>query len=356
MVIYHKEKAVVSTTAFCIFLMWILSLHGNSTHERFVESATTKIYLQKNIPFEFHNFCKDIKKINDTTKTIFFFTFVSLKSNTMNIKRTGFLVAALFFTYMASASTLDTLSVWSTSMNKGIKTIVIAPDDAKTKGSPAYPVLYLLHGHDGSESSWLSIRPNLPEMVQRDSIIVVCPDGENSWYWDQPNDTTMRYETFVASELLNWVDAHYNTLADRRGRAITGLSMGGHGAMWLSIRHKDRFGACGSISGGVDLRPFADKWNLNLALGELTGNEACWDAHTVMPLVDSLNNGDLEMIIDCGYDDFFFGVNQALHDRLMERKIGHDYMVRPGGHTVPYWRNAINYQWIFFRNFFRQKQ
>lgn len=75
------------------------------------------------------------------------------------------------------------------------------------------------------------------------------PDGANSWYWDSPLDPASQFETFVAQELPDWIDARYLTIPSREGRAVTGLSMGGHGALWVALRHKDRFGAAGSTSG-----------------------------------------------------------------------------------------------------------
>lgn len=85
-------------------------------------------------------------------------------------------------------------------------------------------------------------------------MIIACPDGENSWYWDSPLDPASQFETFVSQEFPDWIDAHYPTIPSREGRAVTGLSMGGHGALWTALRHKDRFGAAGSTSGGVDIR------------------------------------------------------------------------------------------------------
>lgn len=95
-------------------------------------------------------------------------------------------------------------------------------------------------------------------------------DGKNSWYWDSPTHADSQYETFVSSELVKYIDTHYSTIKDRKGRAVTGLSMGGHGGMWLSIRHKDVFGAGGSTSGGVDIRPFPHEWKMKEQLGELS--------------------------------------------------------------------------------------
>ena len=257
----------------------------------------------------------------------------------------------LWFSCSVMAATIDTIKVYSPSMKTDVNVLVIAPDGAHRAGAH-YPVLYLLHGHSGNEYSWIGVQPKLPQMAERDGVIVVCPDGKNSWYWDSPVNPKMRYETFVAKELIDYIDAHYATLADRSGRAITGLSMGGHGALWLAIRHQDRFGAGGSTSGGVDIRPFPKNWNMEDALGPRDQNPARWDAYTVINLVDTLQNGSLALVVDCGYQDFFFEVNNSLHQKLLARHIDHDFLVRPGVHNAPYWNNSLDYQWLFFRKFF----
>ncbi|MBO5276894.1 MAG: esterase family protein, partial [Alistipes sp.] len=61
----------------------------------------------------------------------------------------------------------------------------------------------------------------------------------------------------------------------------------------------------------------------------------------------------LKLIIDCGSEDFFFKVNCEFHDKLMEAKIPHDFYVRPGVHNWDYWRNSIQYQVLFFSNYFK---
>ena len=142
--------------------------------------------------------------------------------------------------------------------------------------------------------------------------------------------------------------------ADRKGRAITGLSMGGHGAMWNAIRHKDTFGASGSTSGGMDIRPFPKNWDMSKQLGEYESNKEVWDNHTVINQIDKIENGDLAIIVDCGEGDFFLNVNKDLHNRLLEKKIDHDFITRPGGHTGQYWNNSIDYQILFFDKFFKK--
>jgi Predicted esterase len=260
----------------------------------------------------------------------------------------------LLSAFAVYASRVDTISIRSNAMNKGIKAVTIVPE--KALEGQRCPVVYLLNGYSNNHRSWLMIKPCLREYSDRYGIIFVCPDGQNSWYWDSPNNpTSMLFETFISKELIEYIDANLPTIADRKARAITGLSMGGHGALWNAIRHKDVFGAAGSTSGGVDIRPFPDKWEMKKQLGEYKKNKKVWDDHTVINQLDDLKNGELALIIDCGYDDFFFQVNNNLHNKLLERKIGHDYLTRPGAHNWKYWNNSIDYQLLFFDKFFHQK-
>lgn len=67
---------------------------------------------------------------------------------------------------------------------------------------------------------------------------------------------------------------------------------------------------------------------MNKQLGEFAANKASWDAHTVVNQLDKIVNGDLALIIDCGEADFFLEVNKDLHNRLLARKIDHDFITR----------------------------
>lgn len=248
---------------------------------------------------------------------------------------------------VAWAGKVDTLMVKSPSMNKEVEVVVVTPDKPGR-----YPVVYMLHGYGGNARSWVKLIPDMPQMADRDGVIFVCPDGKNSWYWDSPKNPAYRYETFVAKELVAYIDGHYPTVADRKARAITGLSMGGHGAMWISFRHKDVFGAAGSTSGGVDIRPFPNNWDMAEQLGREADNRNSWEEHAAINQIDRLKNGDLALIIDCGYRDFFFEVNNNFHEKLLKYKIDHDFYVRPGAHDADYWRNSIRYHFLFFKRFF----
>lgn len=259
------------------------------------------------------------------------------------------LIAVALF---SKAATVDTAVIYSQCMHKNVKCVVITPDRYQTD-TTHLPVLYLLHGWSGNYSDWVLNDPGLLNEVDKNGFIVVCPDGDyDSWYLNSPVDTTMQYETNVALEIPAYIDAHYRTIASRNARAITGLSMGGHGALYLALKHKDIFGAAGSMSGGVDFRPFPDKWGIKKYLGDYNSNKENWDKNVVVNLVDSLQNGELKIIFDCGVNDFFIQVNRDLHQKLLDKKIDHDYTERPGEHNWNYWDNSIKYQMLFFHQFF----
>ena len=264
--------------------------------------------------------------------------------------RTLFLALLLLSGSTIRAAVVDTLAVYSEGMKKNVPVVVITPD----KPAEACPTVYLLHGHGGNAKAWITIKPELKEIADREGMIFVCPDGNNSWYWDSPVNPAYRYETFVSKELIQYIDTHYPTRADRTGRAITGLSMGGHGAMWLALRHKDMFGAVASMSGGLDIRPFPNNWGMALLLGAEGENQSVWDEHTAINQISRLKNGDLAILFDCGYDDFFFEVNNDFHKKLLKYKIQHDFIVRPGAHNADYWKNSIDYQRLFFKKFFEK--
>jgi S-formylglutathione hydrolase FrmB len=238
-------------------------------------------------------------------------------------------------------------------MKKMIKAVVITPDDYSN--AKALPVVYLLHGYSGNYSDWVTKAKGFEKAVDLYQIIIVCPDGNNSWYWDSPVDPSFKYETYVSGELVSWIDSHYKTIKDRKGRAITGLSMGGHGALYLAFKHQDVFGAAGSMSGGVDIRPFPNNWEMAARLGSYAEHPENWEKNTVINMLYLLRPNSLALIIDCGTEDFFFKVNENLHQQLLYRNIPHDFITRPGAHNWNYWANAIQYQLLFMNNYFKSQ-
>ncbi|HEX7846086.1 MAG TPA: alpha/beta hydrolase family protein [Chitinophagaceae bacterium] len=240
-------------------------------------------------------------------------------------------------------------------MKKDIKAVVIKPANYK-KSKTAFPVVYLLHGYGGWYSNWIIRVPQLKEHADAFNMIIVCPDGGNAgWYFDSPLDSTMQYETYIAKEVPAYIDAHYNTIKDRSGRAITGLSMGGHGGLFLGFRNAGFFGACGSMSGAVDLNGIKNSYEIRKLIGDTIQYADNWKKYSVMNIVDDYPKDSLAIIIDCGTTDFLFKANQQLHQKMLQLKIPHDYIERPGKHEWPYWRNAVQYQLLFFREYFSRR-
>jgi S-formylglutathione hydrolase FrmB len=259
-----------------------------------------------------------------------------------------------FFSVCVSAGKVDTVSIYSNGMHKYIKAVVIKPDGYKKKKN-SFPVVYLLHGYAGDFSNWITKVPELEKYADTYKMIIVCPDGAfSSWYFDSPLDTAYRYETHVAIEVVDFIDQHYKTIADKDHRAITGLSMGGHGALFLALRHADVFGAAGSMSGGVDLAESKNRFQIMKRIGDTILQANNWHYFTVINLIEHYTNTGLKIFFDCGEKDIFINGNRRLHQKMLQLKIPHTYIERPGEHNWMYWRDAVPFQLLFFQRFFNQ--
>lgn len=269
-------------------------------------------------------------------------------------KKTILILIISFLTFLkVSAATVDTVLTHSAAMARDIKAVVVKPSDYSV--SKKFPVLYLLHGFSGNYSDWILKVPAITKLADEYQMVIVCPDGNFAgWYYDSPMSKDWQYETYVGTELVNWVDKHYATIANRSGRAITGLSMGGHGAMYIAFKHQDTFGAAGSMSGALDIRPFPDAFGIEQVLGKYSQYPERWEKNSVINMIYLLKPNSLAITFDCGYDDFLYQVNLAFHQELLMRKIPHDFTVRPGAHTWEYWGNSIVYQALFFSRYFNK--
>ena len=268
----------------------------------------------------------------------------------------SFVLGFGLFSLTAQAARVDTVSIYSAAMQREIPALVITPDSYAASDTSRYPTVYLLHGYSGDYRDWVVKAPEIIALADQHQVVIVCPDGGyNSWYLDSPLQDSSQYETHVAQEIIAFMDTTYRTIANRTGRAITGLSMGGHGALFLALRHPDTFGAAGSMSGGVDLTYDTDAWEISEKLGQYEEYPLRWDSLSVVNLVALHPPDSLAMIIDCGTDDFFFAINQQLHRTLLKQTIAHDYIVRPGRHQWEYWNEAVLYQLLFFAEYFDQQ-
>jgi S-formylglutathione hydrolase FrmB len=249
------------------------------------------------------------------------------------------------------AATVDTVAIYSNSMHRKINTVVIRPSSYKE--NKRFPVLYLLHGAFGNYSNWIIKVPHIQQLADQYQMMIVCPDGGyTSWYFDSPIDSTYRFETFVGTEIPQYIDANYNTIANRNGRAITGLSMGGHGGIFLSFRHSDLYSAAGSMSGALHATVITQGYGVEKRLGDTAVNRKYWNDWSALNVIDHYPKDSLDITIDCGTEDMVLGMNRAVHEKMLKLKIPHEYTERPGAHNWKYWENSIDYQMVFFRKHF----
>jgi putative tributyrin esterase len=266
----------------------------------------------------------------------------------------SFLLLSFFFTAVFAA-TIDTVTISSKSMKVDLKAVIVKPDISKNSTMIHYPVLYLLHGWSGSYRDW-SNHIDLRPLVETYQLIIVCPDGGYAgWYLDSPINKDSQYETYLAREVVQYIDKHYATLADSVHRAICGLSMGGHGAISLICKYPGVFGAASSMSGVMTLDDPNRRAGLKDVLGSFEANQILWEKNSCLYLVYKLREKNKALLFDCGTMDFCLEGNRRIHQKLLDLDIAHEYYERPGGHKWEYWVNALEYHLLFFKKFWAER-
>lgn len=282
------------------------------------------------------------------------------------MKRLFFLLF-LFPIAAFSQATVDTIGIYSQKMDKSLQAAITLPSNYG-ESDRHYPVIYLLHGGSGAFSDWHQkvTQPGLVnKMADQYDLIIVTPGvGPASYYFDSPLMDSVQYESYFIEELIPYIDQHYQTLAQKESRAITGLSMGGHGSIYLSAKHPELFIAAGSMSGvmNIDTRMWKvpeDFKNLRAngqkeMLGEINYDAPNFNPYTAVGYVDQLKSNGLALLIDCGVDDFLIDTNRQLHQLLLENGTPHDYTERPGAHTWQYWTEALPSHILFLDKYLKR--
>jgi S-formylglutathione hydrolase FrmB len=261
-----------------------------------------------------------------------------------------------------------TLSTPALKAPTGVRVLLPAGYEESTR---RYPVLYLLHGAFGDETDWTKVG-DAEAITAGLPVIVVMPDGgQGGWYTDWLNRGAggpPEWETFHIHELIPWIDDHYRTIADRGGRAIAGLSMGGFGALSYAGRHPDLFSWAGSFSGAVDIthnlpvvgvidaEALVDGGLPDDQFGDPILNAPNWQAHNPWNLAANLRGMTLDVDTGNGVpgpldsnklnfdpvEEQVHEMSVAFHQRLAALGIPHtwnDY--GPGTHSWPYWQRDL---------------
>ena len=234
--------------------------------------------------------------------------------------------------------------------------VYLPPDYLRTR--KRYPILYLLHGGCGTEMDWFlrgRVHTTLDRLIRAGQIrplVVAMPnDGLygpgtffTKWY-----DGTGDFERHLLKEIVPAVEDELRLLADRDHRAIAGLSMGGYGALALSLRHPKVFCAAASLS-GLTMPGSAAVWGKWAwrAFGPAKGRGPQWRRQRdPRYLVTRRTSRSVALHLNCGTEDFLRQLNRKFHKLLERLGRPHEYLEFPGGHDWKYWAKHIEEALVF---------
>ena len=210
-----------------------------------------------------------------------------------------------------------------------------------------YPAVYMLHGWSGDYKSWSGLI-DLHKYADDYQFIIICPDGFDSYFLESPIRSDYHYETFFKDELYPEMLKKY--AIDSSKIFITGLSMGGEGAMYLFLRNPDLFLSAGSTSGVMDLSHsgYRDKC-LSKLLGNYASHHDVFAANSPVNLLGNIKKSGKQIIFDCGRDDHLYQCNNTFKEKCDSLKIDATYIQQPGGHDIQYWKKSIPRHFVFFK-------
>jgi putative tributyrin esterase len=223
--------------------------------------------------------------------------------------------------------------------------LVVKPDNYNSYEK--YPLLFMLHGHSGDYKQWSEII-DLKYYANKYRFIIVCPDGHyDSWYVDSPILKENQFESYFFNDLVPEIFNNYGI--DSNNIFITGLSMGGHGAINLFLNHPQFFKSAGSTSGILDLLPFPDNWEIKNILGDQEKYRDNWIKHSAIYNLDKIKNIDKKFIVDCGIEDFAYDVNRRFRDSCRGKDLKLRFIQTAGDHSGYYWSKSIVKHFEFFK-------
>lgn len=237
----------------------------------------------------------------------------------------------------AGAFAYDVIHIDTELVASPARVVISCPDSTPPKSG--WPTLYLLHGFQGNYMDWAK-HTNIDSIAQSRGIVIVCPDGGNLWYWDSPSASM---ESYISSKLVNVVDSLYPTDPAPHSRTIAGLSMGGHGAVWIGGRHPQVFGSIASMSGALDtgspsVRNQAD---IPKVIGRYEQNPQLWESLSAMTVVPMIARSGQRIWLTCGTNDFLYDDNVRFSRALTSAGVAHKFITPSGSHTWSFWVSAL---------------
>lgn len=210
-----------------------------------------------------------------------------------------------------------------------------------------YPTVFLLHGYEGNHRQWSGIS-DLQNLSDKYNFVVVCPNGfYDSWYINSPIRKNYRFSDFFIHELLPFIKNNYSV--DEDNIFISGLSMGGFGAISFFLNHQDIFKSAGSTSGVLNIKTFANKWGMDKSFGIYESSPQDYSKFNVLEKLDTLKTLK-PFLIDCGTEDRIYVTNKEFFEKCITKKFPVTFISQPGRHDKNYWGKAIHQHFIFFQN------
>ncbi|HEX5026800.1 MAG TPA: alpha/beta hydrolase-fold protein [Agriterribacter sp.] len=247
----------------------------------------------------------------------------------------------------------DDLSMKSKILNMDRKFAIYLPAGYESS-QRNYPVLYLLHGGGDDQTGWVQfgevqhIADKAISEGKATPMIIVMPDANTTRRGYSNSATgTWRYEDFFFQELMPYVEKTYRIKADKRYRAISGLSMGGDGTFTYALHHPELFSSACPLSAGTGPLTMEDtKTRLTKETPGITDKEieGYYNRQSVLQLVNNVPDSlkkSVRWYIDCGDDDFLFEGNSLVHIAMRKKEIPHEFRTRDGAHNWTYWRTAL---------------
>src|SRR5580693_5130941 len=223
-----------------------------------------------------------------------------------------------------------------------------------------YPVLYFLHGLGDNEqtlfnSGGWTLLDDLRNQHKMGDFLIAAPEGRRSFYINSA-DGSAHYNDFFFQEFLPHIESKYRIRPGRAARAISGISMGGYGALRFAFAHPELFSAVSAQSAALIMASpqaldSASQTGAPLAgvLGAVFGqpiNVPHWNANS--PFVLAKQNAaalrKLAIYFNCGQEDnygFEKGAT-ALHDELQKENVKHEYHAYPGDHGLEYFMSHFD--------------
>jgi S-formylglutathione hydrolase FrmB len=217
-----------------------------------------------------------------------------------------------------------------------------------------YPVLYFLHGLGDNEqtlfkSGGWTLLDDLRSQHKMGDFLIVAPEGRRSFYINSA-DGSVRYNDFFLQEFIPQIESRYRILPGRSGRAISGISMGGYGALRFGFAHPELFSAVSAQSAALITESPQTLDSASRAGAPLAGvlapvfgkpiNVAHWNENSPFALAkrNALALRKTAIYFNCGEDDNY-GFERgaaALHEELQKEVIKHEYRSYPGDHSLTY--------------------